>query len=699
MLKKILKFTGSVILLLLASCSFNEPVLPTWMVPLNIPLSGEVFKLREIVNDSTLIVNGPDSLIFISVDGELDSTGLSREDLSIPPSNETGAIKLGLLKFDSFNVPRTEIKNLRALLPGLSGLVGQTIIIPEQTLLDLNEVVESDEFKRVHAKSGTVTLRLFNNLPFPIGPNNSTPEGIQISVQNDSLNDTILQLNFDEVIDTDELAEVSDQIDPEGQWIYSRLRLNYNLPVAEPTVVFVTDSLLDSTGFWLEVDLENFEADTAVAIIDDQRITDILRLKFDNENKIKRGEIDKGRVQLEFINNLDLTGKIKFTLPNIRTPLDEPFSDSLEVPENGSSNYDIILDHFTVVNPNNPDEFIDSLLVDFELDLSSSQNFVTLTNNDSINVHIVSDSIYLKSFVGYFSLDTLTIPTIEENNIADYEDIPTGIFLQNAQVDVSLLSEILVENLMMNVKITGYHEDENGVRTDSAHMEITRTFTSHGYPGNPDLLNLTIEGPEVANFINILPTSVKANGTLLLEGNAELDRTSQLFGDYNFTTPLRIKIVDLNPIRSKIDTIDVNDLDNDAIDLTNDYIENGTLFLTVSNHTPLEANVEIYVSKDSTHTKDSFFDSTDYNPEYEFVKSHYIFAAPTDPISGFVNNPLESEVNLPLSNQEISILTNPPYMIGFRLKVTDSPGVISFRSTDYIKVFGSAKLSVKVEDN
>lgn len=685
--------------MLLAGCSFNEPVLPTWMVPLNIPLSGEIFKLREIVNDSTLIVQGPDSLIFISVKGELDSTSLSREDLSIPPSDETGAIKLGLLKFDSFNIPRTEIKNLRTLIPDLSALVGQTVVIPAQTLLDLNEVVESDEFKRVHAKSGSVTLRLFNNLPFPIGPNSSTPEGIQISVQNDSLNDPILELNFDEVIDTGELAEVSDQVDPDGQWIYSRLRLNYNLPVAEPTVVFVTDSLLDSTGFWLEVNLENFEADSAVAIVDDQRISDILRLKFDNENRIKRGEIDKGRVQLEFINNLDLNGKIKFTLPNIRTPFDEPFSDSLEVPEHGTSDYEIILDHFTVINPNNPEDFIDSLLVNFELDLSSSQNFVSLTNNDSINVHIVSDSIYLQSFVGYFSLDTLTIPTIEENNIADYEDIPTGIFLQNAQVDVSLWSEILVENLLMNVKITGYQEDENGARTDSALMEITRTFTSHGYPGNPDLLNITIEGPEVANFINILPTSVKATGTLLLEGNAELDRTSNLFGDYNFTTPLRIEIVDLNPIRSKIDTVGHNDLDDDAIDLTNDFIEKGILFLTVSNHTALEANVEIYVSKDSSHTKDSFFDSTNYNPSIEFVKSHYIYAAPTDPITGFVTHPLESEVNLPLSNQEILILINPPYMIGFRLKITDSPGIISFRSTDYIKVFGSARLSVKIEDN
>ncbi|HFE63380.1 MAG TPA: hypothetical protein ENK14_03060, partial [Caldithrix sp.] len=52
---KIFAFFIMVGFLFLTSCSFDEPVLPTWTVNVNVPLSGEVFRLgEELINDSTI---------------------------------------------------------------------------------------------------------------------------------------------------------------------------------------------------------------------------------------------------------------------------------------------------------------------------------------------------------------------------------------------------------------------------------------------------------------------------------------------------------------------------------------------------------------------------------------------------------------------------------------------------------------------
>jgi hypothetical protein len=697
MLKNLLVQVSVGFLSLFFNCSLNEPVLPTWFVPINFPIIGETFKLGEIVNDSTIVVQGPDSLIFLSIEGEVDTTGLSREDLSVEPQDDSGAINLDLINFDSLSSLSTDVRNLRNLIPGLDTLVGQSIIIPEMTIEQLVDAVQSDDFKRIHVKSGKITVSVRNNLPFPIGPN-STHNSIQFEVINDSLNQSVANLEITKTILPGDSGQAVHQIGGDGVWVYSRLRISYSIPIAQATQVLVTDSLLDNSGFWFELKFEDLKADTAIAKIGSQTFSDRLKFRLENVNKIKRGEIEKGRIELNLQNNLPVGTNIVFTLPNIKNALNGQFTDSLQINENGSDNFNIILDNLIVLNPDDPNEFIDSAIVDFTVRTEGTENFVYITSEDEISVLFHSDTLFLKSFVGFLVVDSIKVPEIEEDSIADYRDFPRGVFLENASLELSLLSEILIENLFVYMKVTGYHE-EDGLITDSADVEIAQTLTSNGTTQNPDVLNFSISGQEVADFLNILPTSIKATGTMSVFGNAEIVQNSNIWGDYSLSTPLRLKIENLDAIEGNVTTLDEGNIDDDITQITYDHIEGGSLILNLVNHTPLSGRVQFMISKDSSRQEESFFDTTSFNPALEITRSRTFTGAPVDPVTGFVTSPNEENLSIRLTKKEMKLLAQTPFRAAFKLKLFDTNGFVSLRSTDFVKVFGLARFNVRSDSD
>ena len=119
MISKIIKILSLIVLLIVISCSFKEPVLPSWLLPVNIPLSQETFKLgKEFGQDSTISPQGQDSLLFISIGGDLDSTGLSSDHLSISSQQRTESVSLDSIELDSLNVIDTDTIKVADLLVG-----------------------------------------------------------------------------------------------------------------------------------------------------------------------------------------------------------------------------------------------------------------------------------------------------------------------------------------------------------------------------------------------------------------------------------------------------------------------------------------------------------------------------------------------------------------------------------------------------
>ncbi len=84
--------------LMMLNCSFEEPFLPEWSVAVNIPLSKETFIPGDrTVKDSIITVQGADSLLFISLESELDTLDLADSEFNTGRYDTTQIFELGTL--------------------------------------------------------------------------------------------------------------------------------------------------------------------------------------------------------------------------------------------------------------------------------------------------------------------------------------------------------------------------------------------------------------------------------------------------------------------------------------------------------------------------------------------------------------------------------------------------------------------------
>ena len=702
MISKIIKILSLIVLLIVISCSFKEPVLPSWLLPVNIPLSQETFKLgKEFGQDSTISPQGQDSLLFISIGGDLDSTGLSSDHLSISSQQRTESVSLDSIELDSLNVIDTDTIKVADLLD-LTPLIGQTVTIPD-TIIDVPDIVglRSSDFRRIHVLKGLIRLKIKNTLPIPLGPN------MGFTVRNDTINtEQIAQVIIPDTIFPGQQGEGSDQIDNGGIDIYSPLGLKYQLQIAKETSFLVTQELLDTAGFWIELSLENIRADEATIKLGKQHFNDKISITYEDENRLRTAEIDSGTIQLHFTNYLPVGSNINYTIPDIRDG-SQPLTGSLTLPPAQDIEEGIDLKSKSIKNTENPGEFIDTIVVNISGTTIPTNSFVNITSSDSFSIEAQTSKIILKSFEGFFALDTLEVSEFSEDSIADYGDFSKGVFFQNAELELNITSQLSIENLFLDFDIVGYHSNEDGITTDSVSLSISRTVNSNGSPENPDNITFSVSGDTVTNFLNILPTSIKGTGRVTLEGEASISQNSEVRGRYLFSTPLRLQVSNLPPIEGTVTTfIEKEDntpyegatamLDEQVRDL-GDQLEEGNLELDIVNHTPLGVEVRMLVSSDLSRPDSAFYDST-LNDSLEFEKSKYVSAAAVNPATGFVSTQTTSTVTFNLTKEQIRILTEPPFKVGYEVKISDSQGVVALRSSDFVKALGLAKIIVKVED-
>ena len=80
----------------------------------SIPLSEKAFNMgKELVNDSTIVSQGSDSLIFISFDGKVDPTKVNPSQFSVAPLDSQFSFTLDTLKLDALQTLRSSTVSLR----------------------------------------------------------------------------------------------------------------------------------------------------------------------------------------------------------------------------------------------------------------------------------------------------------------------------------------------------------------------------------------------------------------------------------------------------------------------------------------------------------------------------------------------------------------------------------------------------------
>ncbi len=696
MIRKILFLLTMSLVFFWAGCDLKEPVLPSWQILVRIPFTVDKFAVGDsILKDPAITVQegDADSVLRISIDGQLDAHELTPRDLSIKPESSSDSISLDTLTLNPQPLQSPFI-TLRTLLPGLSNLIGQTITIPDTTVFPPSLLLTAGDFEQIYFLSGTVQLTVTNNLPFSIGPN-ATSNGLQVNIVNNADNTNFASILFTNPILPGTQAQQS--VSVTDKWLISPTRFDYEFPINQPVTMLITDSLLDNAGISMRLDLVNVKADEAIADFDEQEYSEVLKISYDDERRLINAVVDRGRIVLNFVNNIPVSAQLEFTLPAFDTNPNPGIRDSLRtsvfLPANGSNTLEILLNGLEISNPDNPGAPIDTLEIIVDGVTENPSGIIHLTAADFVEAESQSDTLFFQRLKGILSNDSIEIQPIVEENLADYQGFEGGIQLSDANLSLTLFSELFIENLIADLTFTGYHENENGIITDSATLELTNLPFTGGMPGNPGVTHIIFPGQEVTQLLNILPTSFKFFGRVRASGTTDVAVGDKIWAEYIFETPLKAKLSGLNTYQSQVDTLTDEDISDEIQDVPDENFIEASLNVSILNHTPLGGTATIIFSSDFSDPDiyDAAFDTS-----LTFIREIHITAAEVDPATGFVLDGKSSEVSLALNKRELGLIKNPPIQVGVQIRADDTEDFVTLRQSDYIQVFGGVNLRLLV---
>jgi hypothetical protein len=675
-----------VFILFLLQCTFEEPVLPRWTTPFLVPLISEKIEFAEkLANDSSIVIRG-DS-IFLEIEGEFEPDTLTTDELTIDPIDTTSNFTLEKIELPTLGPLTTGDINIVDLLPGIGGSVGQSVPVPEQTISSSATISDKSDLVAMKVNSGTLELTVYNNLPFTIASANPGANSIDISIF-DSTDTFIANLTFTDTLAPGDVESATTPLGNGDGWISVPLRLDFQFHILADTV-FVTQDSLDSWSFKIDLLFRDLEVDEITGKVSSQTFNDTIRISTEDENQLKEALINSGSIHIEFLNQLNLGAHISYTLLDlVDASSGVPFQNEDSIQSNETWADDIILDGLRIINSLNPGEFIDSLTVIAQAETDSG--FVTVRASDEISVSLQSSEISFSYVKGILEQDTLEFDPVTENDIVDYNGFTGGFEIEGAQLLVELQNDINIENIFLNGRITGFHKNDQAQITDSAVVVINDEIIVMGYN------RILLEGPEVNNLLNILPTDIQASGFVVYSGMAEVSTGDVISGNYLFSTPLRVQIVDPEPIKIDPDTLD--DVDEDFQDSAGRDIKSIRIHADILNHSPLGGEVQLFVSAD--FTRDDLYDTTAYfNPDSEFIKTFNVSPGQVDPLTGFVSQPIESQTTLELNTQELNVFKNDRLQVGVLLNLEETNGFVVLRGSDFLQFSGRLEFEVLFKED
>ncbi len=540
-------------------------------------------------------------------------------------------------------------------------------------------------------------MRLINNLPFTMGPNAASPAGVTLTVLNDSLNQVVAQAAIGSDIPDGASGVGVDNFSPATPRVYYRLRIEFSVPVSQPTTVTITNALLDNAGITVEASLQNIRASEAVAKFTNEQQQRTFVKSIPSDNRLKKGVLDRGRVSLQFFNQLPVSVQLTCRFPDVTTVTGQVLTDNVNIAANGNSSQNIILDGASVQDAQSNQNFVDNLKVDLVATVTSNNQFVHLKSSDVFSFAVHTDSMFFNYFEGLIANNEVDITPVIKDNVVDYGEVNSGLHWNDANLTLNLFSEISIDNLFADIFLTGYHKNNAGQITDSARITLLNQFINSGNMNQPGNTVINLSGQQIAGFLNVLPTSVQLKGHIRMNGNAAIHKDSKVWGAYTFSTPLKVQIQNASPIKSDVVTLKRQDVDSDFRKAADEDISGARIKLKVLNHTPFGGQIRLIVSADSSHG--DIYDDSYFNPALEFTKSVDLEPSTIDPATGFAADTRQSDLEIALSREEVRLFKHIGLRIGYELLLADTDGAVSLRSTDFVKVSGTAEVSVLVHNN
>ncbi|MGM0485070.1 MAG: hypothetical protein ACQERI_11015 [Candidatus Krumholzibacteriota bacterium] len=673
-----------------ANCSLEEPVMPEWDLPIKVPFSGEKFLFSEELADSSSGIEVRGDTLAININGEMETRSVRGEDLIFAGSGSADSFPVGIMELDSIRTESADSVFLSDIMPSLSSNIGNYVSIPETTMTGVPLEMESDDFSSVVISRCQLEIEVYNRFPFTIGPNIYSPEGMSFSVH-DSTGSLITDLNISEEIPPGGKAVALETITPGENWIRAPLTLEYDIPVARDTVILLTDDIYNNASCVFRVTLLDLSVTEIIGKVPAQQITESHFVGVEGADRIIRGLISSGGIDLFCSSSIPVGAGFSVSIPDFRSPGGLPFSGNLRLSPGGSGSFSENLSGYTIENHLNEGSPIDSFSVVVRIVTDDSDGFVHLSSTDEIDAQFLIKDLQMTDVEGYLSPDTIGVERFQEHDVVDYGGFSGGVEFEYGYLILKIDNEMNVENMYLNLDLTGYHTGDDGVITDSSKVALEGFEISSA---GETVINLS--GPQVVDLLNIYPTDIACSGELIYGGYADISVGDAIDFRYSLSTPFEVTIRSAEPVDFDTDTLSADDLGEDFRDAAGDDIRSARITALITNRSPVGGEALLFISADPG--RGEMCDTTGYsgNPD-EFYKTIEMGPAPVDPSTGFAEEAAVSEVEFMLSTEELRVFRNSVVRSGLRLYLNDTGGPVILRGSDYIEFAGQIEMKIRVK--
>jgi len=683
MKSKIIKWIlASLFLIILISCTLEEPVLPTWFAQWGIPFDAS-FTMTEALDDPNFITDTTSTgevVVAISVSDTSEEKTVTSSDLAIKPDDDAAGENLDDLSLGDQGPEKSTNFDLTDMMPGASA--GTVVVQPGTSVeIDLIYLLYYD-INYAHVETGIFQIELVNNTPLDIDA------GTQITIYDDSTNTMIGTTDIPGVVPANSSAFAIPDMVLDDKVIHTRFRLVMQVPLVSGSYT-ISQPDIDNSTSWVNGTLFDLVVLEAEARFPQQTlfISDSTSI-MEEDHRIRKGIVDEGQIFLTLENNIDATARVKVRLLNFsHVVTGEALTDSVVLEPRSTTPKTIFVENYRIADypDSNSGNLVDYIYYEVDIVTDSTESYVTITQDDDVYVTVEPDSLFFRMIDGDIDRIEIEIEPIVKDDFDDFSKIDGQIFLDSLEMKMNLYNET---NLPIDITllISGTNGTEE-ITLASITGEIPRAEAG-GYL--PIVLSGDDPYPNIVDLMSILPTSIRMEAEALIDGEGSVQVGQNVWSDYHIYSPLFLRLADTSSITADIEEQEISNREN-----LEKYVTDPTLLVDIINGLPISSFSSIYVSNDST----DLFEITEDDSTKFIISDLYV-----DPgiigSNGFVETPEKSEIIIELTPEQFALFyNNEKVYIGTKTFLDPTDGLVKFRPEDGMNIFGFFRFQYKMDLN
>ncbi|MFA6234940.1 MAG: hypothetical protein WC824_12280 [Bacteroidota bacterium] len=636
------------------------PVLPEWDIDANVPLINQTYTMQDLLTDNDMlrITQNGDQVLVVTQHYPIEAINLG-DHLRIGDNEFRGSETFDAVRFEIPEYLDQQL-NVFTLFPNLPN--GSQVVNSIRNDLGVSIAIDTREyFEEMTFAKGKLGLEFANNTPVPL-----RLENIRLL---SGIGSTLGQTSYANLIQPGQRITLP-TMKLDGLKLTNNMHLAFD--ISSPGSGGKSVDLTSAMSLGVKGSLSETDILSVRGFVPSQDLSYNRSVNITNGSglRVREGIVRSGTLQFTVNNYFTIGADVAVTVQSI-TKAGAPVSATAHV--NPKSNKVISIDLAGA-----------AVQLSNETDISYSAHIVTddatvtavyVHRDDSVAVTGSLKNVYLASMTGTLAPTTLRVRKMESSDFNLDQTIAGSIKLSEARMWVQLRNDAMLPVGVKSATVLGKSIDGSNASMNVLPVDIA---------GNSQT-TIQFENSQVVNFLNSFspeyPDSLGMQGEFVLNPtHAYGSATSEdhLTGDLYVEFPMRFTQIN----GSITDTVEMV-MDADTRKSLAEVNE-GTLSFDLENHLPTAVIIE-----------PEFLDAQ-YRPLLTPVSVDgqplSVAAAPVDG-QGFVSRSVIEKIAMHFTGEDFALLAKAAF-IRFRISFNAKDSGGAFRSTDYVRVRGYARLNV-----